>query len=96
MRFEAGFPIGIPNEYGLSGGLFYDVGSLWGVENSSKAALSDSNALLYEDMSLRQTIGFSLFWSTPIGPLRFNFMDVLDAEEHDKTETFELTVSSKF
>ncbi len=96
LRFEAGFPIGIPNEYGLSGGLFYDVGSLWGVESSSKASLSDPSALLYEDMSLRQTVGFSLFWSTPIGPLRFNFMDVLDAEDHDKTETFELTVSSKF
>jgi len=29
-RFEAQFPLGIPNEYGLTGGVFYDIGSLWG------------------------------------------------------------------
>ena len=26
-RFEAEFPLGIPDEYGLSGGLFYDIGN---------------------------------------------------------------------
>lgn len=88
-RFEIGFPIGIPNEYGLSGGVFFDVGSLWGLETTN------SN-VLYQKMTLRQTVGFSLFWGTPIGPLRFNFMDVLKSEVHDRVETFELTISSKF
>ena len=88
-RFEIGFPIGIPNEYGLSGGVFFDVGSLWGLETTN------SN-VLYQKMTLRQTVGFSLFWETPIGPLRFNFMDVLKSEVHDRVETFELTISSKF
>jgi outer membrane protein insertion porin family len=88
-RFEVGFPIGIPNEYGLSGGVFYDVGSLWGLE-------STNSNVLYQKMTLRQTVGFSLFWETPIGPLRFNFMDVIKSEVHDRVESFELTISSKF
>jgi outer membrane protein insertion porin family len=29
-RFEAAFPLGLPEEYGISGGVFYDVGSVWG------------------------------------------------------------------
>ena len=31
-RFEAEFPLGLPDEYGFSGGLFYDVGNLWSLQ----------------------------------------------------------------
>ena len=34
-RLEAEFPIGLPEEYKVSGGVFYDVGSLWGLDNTS-------------------------------------------------------------
>ena len=36
-RFEADFPLGIPEEYGISGGVFLDVGSLWGLDNTAGA-----------------------------------------------------------
>ena len=70
VRFEAEFPLGLPDEYGLTGGLFYDVGNLWSLKKIN-------NDVLYEDGAWRQSIGASLFWKTPIGPLRFNFSDVL-------------------
>ncbi|KMK67664.1 outer membrane protein assembly factor BamA [Puniceibacterium sp. IMCC21224] len=88
-RFEAEFPLGLPEEYGISGGVFYDVGSLWGLDNTN------SN-VLYEDFSARHVIGFSLFWDTAIGPLRFNFSEALVKEKHDKPQSFELTVSTQF
>jgi outer membrane protein insertion porin family len=91
-RFESQFPLGIPNEYGLSGGIFYDVGSLWGLET----AVSTNGSVKSEKFQLRHTIGFSLFWTTVIGPLRFNFMDVLQSETFDKTESFELTIATRF
>jgi outer membrane protein insertion porin family len=69
VRLEAEFPLGIPDEYGLSGGLFYDIGNLWSLKKIN-------NNVLYEDGSWRQAIGASVFWKTPIGPLRFNFSDV--------------------
>jgi len=88
-RFEAEFPLGLPEEYGISGGLFYDVGSLWG--------LDDTNAdVLYEDFSLRQTVGFSIFWDTPVGPLRFNFSNPIQKERHDEAQNFDLTISTQF
>jgi outer membrane protein insertion porin family len=34
-RFEAAFPLGLPEEYGISGGVFYDVGSVWGLDNTA-------------------------------------------------------------
>ncbi|MDG2248408.1 MAG: outer membrane protein assembly factor BamA, partial [Paracoccaceae bacterium] len=88
-RFEAEFPLGIPDEYGLSGGLFYDIGNLWSLTKIN-------NNVLYEDGSWRQAIGASVFWKTPIGPLRFNFSDVLKKEQYDRDESFDLTISTRF
>ena len=88
-RFEAEFPLGLPEEYGISGGLFYDVGNLWSLSQTS------SN-VLYEEGSWRQSVGASIFWKTPIGPLRFNFTDVLSKELYDLDESFDLTISTRF
>jgi outer membrane protein insertion porin family len=89
VRFEAEFPLGLPDEYGMSGGLFYDIGNLWSLKKVN-------NNVLYEDGSWRQAIGASLFWKTPIGPLRFNFSDVLKKEQFDRDESFDLTISTRF
>ena len=89
VGFEAEFPLGFPEEYGLTGGLFYDVGNLWSLQKTN-------NNVLYEDGSWRQSVGASLFWRTPIGPLRFNFSDVLKKEFYDRDESFDLTISTRF
>ena len=34
-RFEADFPLGLPEEYGITGGAFLDVGSVWGLDNTA-------------------------------------------------------------
>ena len=89
VRLEAEFPLGLPDEYGMTGGLFYDIGNLWSLKMSN-------NDVLYEDGSWRQAIGASIFWKTPIGPLRFNFSDVLKKEQYDRDESFDLTISTRF
>jgi len=91
-RFEAEFPLGIPEEIGISGGLFYDVGSLWGLDDG----VSGTGNVLYDDFSLRHVIGFSLFWDTPIGPLRFNFTKALKKETYDREQNFDFTISATF
>ena len=89
LRFEAEFPLGLPEEYGFSGGVFYDVGNLWSLSNSN-------GDVLYEKGSWRHAIGTSIFWDTPIGPLRFNFSEVLKKETFDRSESFDLTISTRF
>ncbi|PWL34466.1 MAG: outer membrane protein assembly factor BamA [Marivita sp. XM-24bin2] len=88
-RFEAEFPLPLPEEYGVSGGVFYDVGSLWGLEETNEN-------VLYEDFTARHVIGVSLFWTTPLGPLRFNFSEALSKEQFDEEQTFDLTISTQF
>jgi outer membrane protein insertion porin family len=90
-RFETAFPIGLPEEYGVSGGLFYDIGAVWGLDNTVGLG-----GPVDDGLNLRQAIGFSIFWDTQIGPLRFNFSRVLDAEAYDLTRSFDFTIEARF
>ncbi len=91
-RLEAGFPIGIPEEYGIRGGAFFDLGSVWGL--SDTAGLGE--ARVEEGFALRSTVGLALFVTTPIGPLRFNFTEALLKEDFDRERSFDLTISTEF
>ncbi|WP_375173190.1 outer membrane protein assembly factor BamA [Pseudooceanicola sp.] len=89
---EAEFPLGLPEEYGISGGAFYDVSNVWDV-GASGAGAGD---LLYNSGSFRHVVGLSVFWDTPIGPLRFNFAKALRKEALDEEQFFNLTIRSEF
>ncbi|WP_439138257.1 outer membrane protein assembly factor BamA [Roseicyclus sp.] len=91
-RFEAAFPLGLPDEYGISGGLFYDIGSVWGLDNRAGAG----GMMVDDSQQLRSSIGVSIFWNTAIGPLRFNFSRALEFESYDRTRDFDLTVETRF
>ncbi len=88
-RFEAEFPIGIPEEVGITAGLFFDIGSVWGLDNTNGGAIDDA---LY----LRSTAGISIFWKTGLGPLRFNFSRALRKMPYDQEQTFDLTIATQF
>ena len=88
-RFEAEFPLGLPEEYNVRGGVFYDIGSVWGLDQTNAD-------VIYDDFSVRQTVGLSIFWDTPVGPLRFNFSEPVAKRPHDETQAFDLTLSTRF
>lgn len=90
-RFEADFPIGLPEEYNMKGGAFLDVGSIWGLDNTA-----GTGGAVDDSLNLRSTIGVSLMWDTVLGPLRFNFTKALKKESYDEEQTFDLTISTKF
>ncbi len=92
-RFEADFPLGLPEEYGITGGLFMDVGSVWGLDNSPVDA---SGAAIDTGFNPRATVGLSFLWDAPIGPLRFNFSKALKKEDYDSERNFDLSISTKF
>ncbi|MEZ5751657.1 MAG: outer membrane protein assembly factor BamA [Paracoccaceae bacterium] len=87
-RFEAQFPLGLPADYNIRGGLFMDMGSLWGID-APTANVSDTR-------SLRATAGFALFWGSPVGPLRFNFATPIRSEATDSPRRFDLTLDARF
>jgi len=90
-RVEAEFPLGLPSEYGITGGLFADVGSVWALDNTAGAGGS-----VDDDFHLRSVIGFAVLWNSALGPLRFNFTRAIQKEDYDREQNFDLTVSTQF
>ncbi len=88
-RFDAEFPLGLPEEYGITGGVFLDVGSVWGLDNKFGSTVDDT-------LHWRSSVGFSILWTTGIGPLRFNFSKALQKEDYDRDRSFELTIQTQF
>jgi outer membrane protein insertion porin family len=93
IRLETEFPIGLPEEYGVAGGAFVDYGSVWDVGDLRSLSEED---VLYDEFTPRAVAGLSLFLTTPLGPLRLNFTEPLLAEEQDETQSFDVTVSTRF
>jgi len=92
LRLEAEFPLGLPEEVGLRGGVFFDIGNVWDLNNVDTAG----GAIVGADGSFRQVIGVSLLWTTAIGPLRFNFSKAIKKETFDNEQSFDLTIQATF
>ena len=92
-RLEANFPLGLPEELGLYGGVFSELGSLWSLKTNDKSVSS----VRFSEQVFRSSAGVSLYWSTPIGPLQFNWSKPIDyIEGVDITEAFSLNLATRF
>ena len=88
-KFEVDFPLGLLEEYGMSGGAFYHAGNLW--DTGAKG-----DELLYDNGAWRHVVGATLYWTTPIGPLRFDFTRALKKETQDEERTFDMSIATRF
>jgi outer membrane protein insertion porin family len=93
-RLEAEFPLGLPDEYGITGGAFLDFATVWGLDRVN-GGLTGTDPV-DDSLKVRSSIGFSVFWTTALGPLRFNFSRALMKEDGDITQNFDMTVSTRF
>ena len=91
-RLEAEFPLGLPEEYGVRGGVFYDVGNLWDLADVDLGTSTVSG----ESGSFRHVVGVSIYWDTPVGPLQFNLSDAIKKETYDREQKFEVTLQTQF
>ncbi len=91
LRLDASFPLGPLEQYGIYGGVFSDIGSLWGLDETF-----GSMGEVDDDFYLRATAGLSLFVETPFAPLRFNFSRAIRKKDYDETENFRFTVATRF
>ncbi|MEO1687270.1 MAG: outer membrane protein assembly factor BamA [Pseudomonadota bacterium] len=98
-RTEVTFPLGLPEEFGVFGGLFSDVGTVWGLDRTSFTDFASrrTNPVTIDDsLELRASVGASIFIDSPFGPLRFNFALPVVKEDEDETEFFRFTVGTRF
>ncbi|ODT63573.1 MAG: outer membrane protein assembly factor BamA [Phenylobacterium sp. SCN 69-14] len=94
---ELTIPTGLPDQYGIKASLFTDVGTLGLLDDRYKLKTDGTvDPLVHDDLSLRATAGISIHWRSPMGPIRFDFSQVLAKEDYDKTETFRFSTSTRF
>lgn len=91
LRLDASFPLGPLEQYGIFGGVFSDIGSVWGLDDTE-----GSGGEVNDDFYIRATAGLSLFVETPFAPLRFNFSRALRKRDTDEVENFRFTLATRF
>lgn len=85
---ELGFPVGLPNEFGIRARMFTDFGSAGGV--------SPSNANVLDPGSLRLSVGAGLGWSSPLGPIAIDFGSPILEEDEDRDELIRINFGTRF
>ncbi|MCA6271477.1 MAG: outer membrane protein assembly factor BamA [Phenylobacterium sp.] len=94
---ELTIPTFIPQQYGIRASVFTDVGTLGILDDKIKTG-TDGKPIpgIYDDLSLRASAGLSVFWRSPMGPIRFDFSQILQREDYDRVETFRFSQTTKF
>ncbi len=86
---ELTFPLGLPEELGIKGHAFTDLGSLWELDGTTGANIKDES-------SLRGAGGIGISWRSPVGPVRIDVATPYMSEEFDQEETFRFNFGTRF
>ncbi|MEO0999254.1 MAG: outer membrane protein assembly factor BamA [Pseudomonadota bacterium] len=95
-RFQASFPLGLPEEYGVFGGVFSDVGTLWGLDQDTFTVPGEGTFTIDDSPKLRASVGISLFWDSPFAPLRFDIAVPVVSQDGDDEEIFRFSAGTRF
>jgi outer membrane protein insertion porin family len=86
---EMAFPVGLPEEMGVAGHAFTDVGSLWSLDEISSSSIADES-------TLRGSAGLGVSWKSPIGPVRADFSIPYLKEDFDDEQPFQFNFGTRF
>ena len=102
---EVRFPLPfIPEEIGMGGAIFADAGSLFGAGAGAKALNAQcanpdpavAKVCLDDSSAVRASVGASILWNSPLGPLRLDVAKALLKQDFDKEQLIRFGASTKF
>ena len=96
---EVQFPLPLLSRgLGLRGALFADAGTLYGNDNSAaiRAQLDPAVIDRLDDAAIRASVGASILWDSPFGPLRADVAYPVAKESYDKEQLFRFGVTTRF
>jgi outer membrane protein insertion porin family len=91
-------PNGLPAQYGIKTAFISDIGTLGLLDRSDKFNPLTNAPLLHvrDDLGLRAAAGISVFWKSPLGPLRFDIAEPFIKEPYDITQVFRFSTNTRF
>jgi len=92
------FPNYLPEQYGIKTAFISDIGTLGLLDRASKFDPLTNAPLttVRDDLGLRASVGISVFWKSPLGPLRFDIAEPVAKEPYDVTQVFRFSTTTKF
>ena len=87
-RNEITFPLGLPDDLGIGGLIFADIGTIY---NQSSSALN-----IHDESALRASAGIGISWVSPFGPVKFYLSKALLKENYDKKEIFRFSFGTTY
>jgi outer membrane protein insertion porin family len=92
------FPLGLPESFGISAALFSDFGTVGIVDDGTWVAtpVPDGTRVVIDDPALRASAGISIFWTSPFGPVQFDFAQPFLHEDYDETQSFRFSTRTRF
>jgi len=91
---ELNFPTGLPQEFNLTGAVFMDCGSLWGIGLDNKSVYKADS--FWNKNSLRVSLGVGLIWVTRFAPIRVDWAYPIKREPYDVKQLFNIRFSTHF
>ncbi len=89
---EVQFPIPVlPREIGVRGAVFADAGTLYDTDSGAIPGVTVQDS----DM-IRSSVGASILWASPLGPIRADWAYVLSSEDFDKEQSFRIGGQKNF
>jgi len=82
---------GIPQDIGLRGAVFADAGTLFGNKVDPLGGAVNGT-----DSTLRASVGASIIWASPFGPLRFDYAVPVAKEDFDEEQRFRFGIANQF
>jgi outer membrane protein insertion porin family len=102
---EMTFPVGLPEEFGVSGSVFTDFGTLFDAPEGDatprvgKQCIGGPSATkcdVYDTAELRASVGAGLTWESPFGPLRVDVAYPFLKADYDEVEYFRFGIATRF
>ncbi len=110
--FETQFPLPlVPHEIGLRGALFSDAGTMFGYNGQTNFTPGGGTCVpsnvapqftqgtcvqVRDSSSIRSSVGASLLWASPLGPIRFDYAYALSKDKYDVTQAFRFSGGTSF
>lgn len=95
---QLNFPVFIPDEYQIKGFVFADYGILGKPPRDEYTYRNVYGATRnnFIDSDLRTSVGFGIYWNTPMGPMNFSWGWPLHLNEYDRERRFLLSFETQF
>ena len=87
LNLSSDLPIILQDNEDMDLSIFFDAANIWGVDYDSS---------INDHSGIRSSVGISVDWWTPIGPLNFSVAQPITDKPTDITETFRFNIGTTF